>query len=198
MGARRVPDPELALAYGLAVFPLLPGTKTVTGPGWQTTALLDVDEIRRTWRPGTNIGVGCWKSDVVVLDLDVPGAGHRTPVAGEDTLSTLCNHHDQPWPPTTLTVATAGGGRHLYYRRPRGRMIGSSIGSTSSGLGPGIDVRGPGRGLGGYLVGPDSIVSARRYRIQVDAPIAELPSWLADLLDMTRVQRSDSSAAQSP
>lgn len=87
-------------------------------------------------------------------------------------------------------VATPSGGRHLYFRALVGRVIGSSIGSTPAGrLGPGIDVRGPGRGSrGGYLVGPRSIVGARRYHVVVDAQIAELPGWLAGLLELAPVK----------
>jgi hypothetical protein len=52
-----------------------------------------------------------------------------------------------------------------------------------AGLGPGIDVRGPGRRRGGYLAGPGSIVDGTTYVITRDAAIAPLPAWLAALLD---------------
>jgi hypothetical protein len=47
---------------------------------------------------------------------------------------------------------------------------------------PGVDIRGPGRRLGGYLAGPGSVVAGRRYEVAADVPIAGLPGWLGDLL----------------
>ncbi|WP_236567332.1 bifunctional DNA primase/polymerase [Nocardia sp. CY41] len=57
-----------------------------------------------------------------------------------------------------------------------------SVSGGTSRLGPGIDIRGPGRILGGYLAGPGSIVDGREYVIEVDAPIEWLPGWLAALI----------------
>lgn len=67
---------------------------------------------------------------------------------------------------------------------PPGLIIGSTAGRhPRSPLGPGIDTRGPGRGgLGGYLVGPGSIVDGQPYTIERDLSIATCPAWLADLL----------------
>jgi hypothetical protein len=79
-------------------------------------------------------------------------------------------------------VATPSDGLHLYFRVPAGRIITSTSGGRS-GLGPGIDTRGPGRGgRGGYLIGLGSVVDGRPYIVDRDIPIAELPGWLADLL----------------
>ncbi|HEX6359495.1 bifunctional DNA primase/polymerase [Actinophytocola sp.] len=176
------PDPLVAVKRGLAVFPIPPGGKRPAFPGWQRSALRDVDQVRRVWRPGDNVGIGCWASGVVGLDLDVADGHHNTDVDGADTLAALCAAHGQPWP-RTLTVRTPSTGRHLYLRVPAGRVILSSSGGRSP-LGPGIDVRGPGRGQrGGYLIGPDSVVHGRRYTVLDDLPIAELPAWMADLLE---------------
>lgn len=176
------PDPLAAVARGLAVVPLPPGAKAPMPPGWQRNASTDPDHVRATWPRGANIGIGCWRSQVVVLDLDVPGPGHRTTVAGADSLTAACAAHGEPWP-DTFTVATPSGGRHLYFRAP---ADGTVIGSTSGGktpLGPGIDTRGPGAGgRGGYVVGPGSIVDGRRYEITRDLPIAPLPAWITTLL----------------
>jgi hypothetical protein len=173
------PDPHAAVARGLAVFAIPPRGNRPAAPGWQQRATLDPDEIARTWRLGDNIGVGCWRSQIVGLDLDV--AGEHTPVDGVETLAALCAEHAQPWP-DTLTVATPSGGRHLYFRCPPGRIVTSSSGQNSP-LGPGIDVRGPGRGgRGGYLIGPGSNRVDGRYTITRDLPITTLPGWLTDLL----------------
>ncbi|MEW1679466.1 bifunctional DNA primase/polymerase [Streptomyces noursei] len=57
------------------------------------------------------------------------------------------------------------------------------VGSASNALGPGVDVRGPGRRCGGYLVGPGSVVGGRRYVVLEDRPLAPLPALLYELLE---------------
>ncbi|MET8427781.1 bifunctional DNA primase/polymerase [Nocardia sp. NPDC004860] len=58
----------------------------------------------------------------------------------------------------------------------------ASTSGASSGLGPGIDVRGPGRGTGGYLIGPGSVVDGVAYVVERSGPIVPLPSWIAERL----------------
>jgi hypothetical protein len=158
---------------GLAVFPLPPSGRRPAGSGWHARCLTDSSRIRDEWREGDNIGVGCRASRLVGLDLDVDGdgqavlAGHAARL-GED------------WP-DTLTVRTPSGGLHLYFRAPDGCTIASLSGGRTA-LGPGIDVRGPGRRSGGYLIGPGSTVNNRRYVITRDVPILELPGWIATRL----------------
>jgi hypothetical protein len=82
--------------------------------------------------------------------------------------------------PDTLTVATPHDGRHLYFRAG-GRPI-ASISGRRSALGTSVDIRGPGRRLGGYLIGPGSIVDGGPYALERDAAIQDLPVWLAALL----------------
>ncbi|WP_030888190.1 bifunctional DNA primase/polymerase [Streptomyces sp. NRRL S-1868] len=60
---------------------------------------------------------------------------------------------------------------------PAARPVLSSSGGRA-GLGPGIDVRGPGRRTGGYLIGPGSVVHGARYTLTCDLPPAELPTWV--------------------
>lgn len=179
------PDPRVAVALGLAVFPLPPGGKEPPPPGWQTAATRTPD--LAAWPEGANIGVGCARSGLVVLDLDVPGNGHRTRVDGAATLAAVCERLGHRWP-RTLTVATPSGGSHLYYRAPAGVMIASVSGGTS-GLGEGIDVRAPGTGRGGYVVGPGSVVGGRRYEVAADEPVAPLPQWLAAVLSRRALSR---------
>lgn len=179
----RAPDPLLAVARGLAVFPIPPGGNTPKARGWQHCATRDVELIHRTWRPGDNVGIGCRASGVVGLDLDVADGRHNTDVAGVDTLAALCAEHGQPVP-QSLTIRTPSTGKHLFLRVPPGWVIPSSSGGKS-GLGPGIDVRAPGQRSGGYLIGLDSIVDGTRYVLEHDLPIADLPEWMALLLGMT-------------
>jgi hypothetical protein len=170
------PDPAALVARGLAVFPLPPGGRRPTQRGWQRDAIATQADLRERWRPGDNIGVGCWVNRIVGLDLDVHGE-----VDGGALLAGLCAAHHAPWP-DTFTVRTPSGGRHLYFRAPAGRVIGSASGARSP-LGLGIDVRGPGRGgHGGYLVGPGSLTPRGRYAVAHESPIVELPQWLTALL----------------
>ncbi|WP_080637027.1 bifunctional DNA primase/polymerase [Salinispora vitiensis] len=165
-------DPRPTLAAGLAVFPLPAGAKGAA-PGWSRQITTDPATVAG-WPDGVNIGVACRASNVVGLDLD-----RKHGVDGVDTLRALCAAARWPWP-DTLTVATAHG-LHLYFRAPTG-VVPSSIGRW-----PGIDVRAPGRRLGGYLVGPGSVVDGRPYTISRNRPIAALPPWLAAKLTDSRV-----------
>ena len=165
-----------ALARGLAVFPISPGSR-LAPPGWQTRASRDPDQM---WPQSSNIGVGCRASGIVVLDLD-----RKHGVDGIATLDALRAEQGQPWP-ATFTVATAGGGLHLYFTAPPDRVVVNTIGL----LGHGVDVRAPGRTSGGYVIGPGSIVGGRAYTIDRDLPIEALPAWLLRRLcpPGTRVQ----------
>ena len=108
------------------------------------------------------------ESGLVVLDVD-PRHG------AEESLKVLGTL------PETATVATGGGGKHLYFRWPAGAGIRNSAGK----LGPGLDIR----GAGGYVVAPPSVhISGGVYRWLRDprGGIAELPSHiLAKLVDET-------------
>jgi Bifunctional DNA primase/polymerase, N-terminal len=172
----RTPDPLPLIAFGLAVFPLPPGGRMPGRRGWARDCLRTADEVRARWRPGDNIGVGCWASRLVGLDLDVHGG-----IDGRQLFERLCASQGEPWP-ETFTVATPSAGRHLYFRAPENVVIGSVSGGRSA-LGPGIDVRGPGRGgRGGYLIGPTSVVGDRTYTVERDLPVVTLPGWLMRLL----------------
>ncbi|HEU5332953.1 MAG TPA: bifunctional DNA primase/polymerase [Actinocrinis sp.] len=173
----------LALAErGFAVFPLRPGTKTpAVRRDWEGQATTDAARLREIVRPAANVGVACGPSRLLVLDLDVakePARPGEDPAADGDThahsprhgaeaLRTLAAGRELP---PTLTVATPTGGRHLYYRAPRGFRLRNTVGR----LGPLIDTRAE----GGYVVGPGSVVDGRYYRVTADLPVAPLPSWL--------------------
>ena len=165
------PDPRPLLALGLAVFALPPGSRRPTGP-WHARCLTDPRQAKEHWRAGDNIGVSCRASGIIVLDLD--GA------EGIATFAELCERYRQA-EPETLTVRTPHGGRHLYFRVDQAATLPSTSGGTS-GLGPSIDTRGPGRRYGGYLVGPGSVVPAGRYEVSGPHPIRALPDWIERLL----------------
>lgn len=168
------------IGHGLALFDLPPGEKR-PAPGWQQRTTTNPDQVRRWLDAGCNLGVGCRASAVVGLDLDRHGDG-ADGVAGFEA---LCARHGQPWP-ETLTTSTPRAGLHLYFRVPADLIVFSTSGGTA-GLGAGIDTRGPGRTLGGYLIAPGSVVQAGPYTLAHDQPVADLPAWLASIL--TRPQQ---------
>ena len=178
-----VPDPLAVTALGLAVFALPPGSKRAE-PGWTRRCTADPAALAASWRPGDNVGVGCRASRIVGVDLDRHKDGGPD---GCETFAALCARARAPWP-ATLAVRTAHGGLHLYFRAP-GAPVASGIG-----VWPGIDIRAPGFRLGGYLAGPGSVVDGRPYAVEREAPIGDLPAWLAALL--TRRARLHRQAAQ--
>ena len=116
--------------------------------------------------PGANVGIVTGRvSGLVVIDVD---AAH----GGGASLSRLESEHGTL--PSTVEVLTGGGGRHLYFAHPGGR-VGNRVG-----LLPGLDLRGD----GGCVVAPPSVhPSGRRYawargRSPDEAPLAPLPGWL--------------------
>ncbi len=162
-----------AAARGLALFALPPGGRRPE-PGWQRRTTTDPARVAVMAAAG-NVGVGCRASDVVGIDLD----RHGGDADGIAAFAATCARSGQRWP-DTFTVRTPHGGLHLYFAA-QGRPIPSRSGGRS-GLGPGIDTRGPGRHCGGYLLAPGSRVAGLPYVITRDVPIAPLPTWLAHRL----------------
>jgi hypothetical protein len=169
----------LAVRRGLAVFPIPAGAR-VPVPGWQGLATLNETALPELLADDRNVGIACRASNVVGLDLDV----HHADGPARNGIETLRTQLDirglEDWP-DTFTVMTPSGGLHLYFRVAADCTIGSVSGGRSP-LGPGIDVRGPGRRSGGYLVGPGSIVGGLPYNVVQDSPVAPLPRWIADRL----------------
>jgi len=159
---------------GYHLFPLVPGGKTpaVTG-NWQNAATRDPRTLERWFaRSNCNIAIACQPSGIFAIDLDTAKPGTDGPAHGIETLRELAEGRDLP---RTLTVATPGGGTHLYYRQP---TDGLSLRNSARRLGPLIDTR----GIGGYLVAPGSHIDGVPYRITDDVPLAEIPTWITALL----------------
>ncbi|MEY9932574.1 N12 class adenine-specific DNA methylase [Catenulispora sp. GP43] len=167
----------IALAnQGFHVFPLKPGTKRPMFKAWESLATTDPKLITRWWNatPNANIAIACGPSNLLVIDLDKakkPGG----PQHGQQTLTALAAGRELP---STFTVASARGGRHLYFRQPEGVALRNTVGSDTAGLGPLIDTR----GHGGSIVAPGSVFEGGSYGIEHEAPIAEVPDWIIEEL----------------
>jgi N12 class adenine-specific DNA methylase len=166
---------DLAL-QGFAVFPLVPGTKRPMFKNWEKRASTDPRQIARWWTttPNANIAIACGPSNLLVIDLD-KAKKPDGPRHGEQTLAKLAAGRELP---RTFTVASARGGRHLYYRQPDGAALSITTGSDTAGLGPLVDTR----GHGGFVVAPGSVFDGGTYRIEHDAAVAPLPAWITDEL----------------
>jgi hypothetical protein len=161
---------------GFAVFPLQPGTKRPLFKGWEQAASTDARQIGAWWSatPHANIAIACGPSRLLVIDLDRakhPGG----PRHGQETLAKLAAGRELP---ATFAVASARGGRHLYFRQPEGVALTITAGSATAGLGPLIDTR----GHGGFVVAPGSVFEGGIYRIEYDMDIAPLPAWIVEEL----------------
>ena len=134
-------------------------------------ATCDEAAIRDWWTecPNANIGIATGEtSSVVALDVD-PRHG------GDVTLAELEAEHGRL--PHTVEALTGGGGRHLLFQHPGGKI-------KSREVAPGLDCKGD----GGYLVAPPSLHrSGKRYAWELssqpgETPLALIPPWLLALV----------------
>lgn len=120
--------------------------------------------------PMANIGVATGvRSGIVVIDVDQPG--------GEASLEMLAAEVG-PLPPT-LEAVTGGGGRHVVYGHPGGRM-GNTVGKLHGFAAPlpHVDLRADG---GAIVVAPSLHISGRRYRwLDHSVVPAPAPAWLRE------------------
>jgi hypothetical protein len=162
-----------AIAYARDGIPIFPcrreDKKPFTKAGFKD-ATTDLNLIERWWAikwPAAMIGMptgpvsGRW-----VLDADGP------PKEGLTNLALLEEQFGAL--PPTLTVRTAGGGKHFYFSVPHG----DAIKNSESHIAPNVDVR----GHGGYVIVPPSInLSGSEYKWENGEPIADAPDWLIKL-----------------
>jgi hypothetical protein len=87
-------------------------------------ASTDIDVIRAWVRECLELNFGVSTDGLVVLDVD-GGAGRAS-------LTRLERQHG-PLPPT-WRVSTGSGGRHIYFKAPRGKDIRNSVGKLAKGL----------------------------------------------------------------
>jgi len=162
---------ELALSYaarGWHVFPCVPRTKEpLTKHGWQD-ATTDTQQITAWWtaHPDANLGIACGASGLVVLDVDHGLASDADAIFWMGKAGM----------PATYVVRTG--------RRPEFGLQFYFIGSMR-----GCDFKdfegcaGQIRGAGQYVMAAGSIHpdSGKEYTVKSDAPLAPLPSIIANL-----------------
>ena len=109
---------------GFHVFPLGRGSKVPRKDfkRWELRATRDPLQVAEWWKrwPGSNPGVACKPSVILVVDLDVP-KGNRTE-DGRQVFWDLIKSLKIPWEPTRQ-VRTPSGGVHLYYKRTPRRVL---------------------------------------------------------------------------
>ena len=157
---RTLPD------MGLRLFPVIPDGKTPAVKNWQEKASSEWDRLGWLLKGKHNAGVFAGKYEVgnslVVIDLD-----NKHGKNGQAAMDLLYDPL-----PETLTVKTPSNGRHLYFKTTEKIRSGVDV------LGPGVDIR----SQGGYVVAPGSSTPEGEYTVITQAPIADAPRWLLDLL----------------
>lgn len=149
------------------VFPLRGKVPAIAGSRGVLDGTTDLGTVAVWWSgryAGHNIG-GRVPESMIVIDVD-PRHG------GTESLGILEDRHG-PLPQTLTTLSGRGdGGRHLFFRRPAGKL-------SDRRLGCGIDLK----TSSGYVVLPPSIHpdSGKPYE-RIEAPVAAPPAWLVELL----------------
>ena len=186
--------------HGWPVFPLRPNSKVPalhsaercpgTGAcsnghaGWEDRATTDPAAVERCWSyDAYNIGLATGPAGTVALDLDVAKPDEAPPEgwnmvgisSGSEVLAWIAQEAGHS-APETYTVATPTGGRHLYFRAPKGVGLRNTQGVH--GLGWLVDTRAG----GGYVVAPGSRLPNGEYRVLDDREPARLPGWLVQRL----------------
>lgn len=138
---------QSALMYagmGLYVFPLKVGQKSPAFKGWKNQSTTDAGIIKGWWtqNPEFNIGIDCGKSGLTVIDYDAANGKKGLEIRNAWRQSHIM--------PDTWTAHTPRGGVHEYYR---------ASGKTSTGIYPGVDVR----GVGGLVAAPPSVFEGKSY-----------------------------------
>ncbi|MFF9785654.1 bifunctional DNA primase/polymerase [Streptomyces nigrescens] len=173
-----------AARRGWRIFPLQPHGTEPAVRNWAERATRNPLRIARTWDHGPyNIGMLPCTSGLVVLECAPRAEGEDVPQAwrvpgvhdGLDALAVLAEQHSARFPTELYTVATPGGGRHMYFAHPAGPCPPASDGPDSA-LGWHIATR----TTPGYVLAAGSVTADGVYSLVHDAPPGVWPAWLAD------------------
>lgn len=178
-----------AARRGWPVFLLAPGgKKPQRGSRGFKDATTDRTAVRKSFARSRDANYGIrtgGASGLLVVDID-PRNG------GDQSIAALAAEHGEL--PETVTVETAGGGLHLYFRHPA-----DEVGSRANALGAGVDVKGE----GGYVVGPGSRNWAGAWQYAEgcapwECDLAEAPPWLLDRVQRKRERKRKPTDGQVP
>jgi hypothetical protein len=154
-----IPSADNARAYashGWRIFPIAPRTKRPLVAHGSSEATDDFITVENWWRQWPHASIGALVPDhLVVVDLDPRNGSTLTPRSF----------------PVTLTVATGGGGWHLYFHHPRIELVAHCEDY------PGVDLIRPGRQT---ILPPSLHPSGVQYRWITNVAPAPLPGRLAD------------------
>lgn len=133
------------------VFPLKVNSKSgQVCKSWKEEATTDVNQIYQ-WFSNTDYNVGVRTGDgLVVIDVD-----NKNGKNGFDSMKQYLKGF-----PLTRIVKTPNNGWHIYYYVDR--PIPCRVGIYES-----VDIR----GMGGYVVGAESVIDGRKYFVSMDYPI---------------------------
>jgi Bifunctional DNA primase/polymerase, N-terminal len=157
---------------GDLILPLAPGDKKplVQWIYGERPATSDLEQIKKWFInfPGCNWGSRMGRaSNKVGVDQD-SFAGHQYIESNGGLPVTLTTKSGNPDPHR----------KHYQLRVPAGKIVKSS--SSKKPLAPGIDIKGE----NGFLVIPPSLhKSGNKYRVEVQAPVADMTQWLMDALE---------------
>jgi hypothetical protein len=155
---------------GFFVFPCGVGTKLPAIKDFPNKATTDPEQIKIWWNgQSKNVGISTSRfgadGALLVVDVDVK-RGKR------GDLSLLQLEMDGFTFPPTFETRTPSGGKHVFYHVLKALRQGVDT------LGSGLDTR----SLGGYVLGPSSIIDGKEYEITSTKNIAEAPEWLVQRL----------------
>ena len=153
-------------ASGIPVFPCNIYKKPITKNGFKN-ASTEPEKIIKWWAksPHALIGMPTGKNTkVFVLDVDV--RPNDAGITGTESLAALESQHGAL--PETKEIRTQSGGRHLYFEYE------ADIKNSTSGIAPGLDIRGE----GGYVIIPPS----KGYTITRKTKPVKAPEWLINLI----------------
>lgn len=146
---------------------------------WETAATTDAQTIANWWGrdwPEANVGVATGReSGIWVLDVDEGVKKDGSYKAGLESLLRLVQDHDDL--PETFATRTGGGGTQYFFSYPAGMEIKSKAQALGDRF-PDIDTR----GAVGMVVMPPSVSAKGPYAVETDAPVAQAPEWLIQLL----------------
>lgn len=161
-----------AARAGFRVFPMVRGDlgdMQLKGPafaGYHKDATTDEDQIKQWWsQEQYNIGLLLEGTDVIVIDCDVKN-GQK----GLETWADIVKKYNLP--STTYYAISPSGGRHYYYRLPRGETLRGS----SKQFAPGCELKGNATTGHRHITGAGSVIWGKPYEaVGTYSDIATIP-----------------------